>query len=99
MRNTIYGILLGMKVFMFSRDGRDYSRAADEFVENMRRRYKDREITLVNLDTREGDAQASLYDITQYPAIVVADDDGRPRDSWQGLPLPLIDEVMGTLIN
>lgn len=80
---------------MLVRQGTDYARPASEFAEMVRRRYPDRKVTEVDLDTREGAATASLYDIMQYPAVVVTADDGRPLDTWQGMPMPLIDEVMG----
>jgi len=83
---------------MLTRAGTDYARPADEFAEMIRRRYPDRKVTQVDLDTRDGAATASLYDIMQYPAIVVTADDGRPLDVWQGMPLPLIDEVMGAVL-
>jgi hypothetical protein len=48
-----------------------------------------------SLSTRDGAATATIYDITDYPAIMALADDGRPLNIWQGRPLPLMDEVAG----
>lgn len=36
---------------------------------------------------------ASLYDVMQYPAIVVVRDNGEIAQFWQGDQLPLMNEV------
>jgi hypothetical protein len=48
---------------------------------------------VLNIDTREGSATATLYDIMQYPAILVIQGDGGVQKVWQGERLPLMDEV------
>ena len=40
---------------------------------------------------------AQLYDIVQYPALLVIDDKGGLAKYWQGDTLPLMDEVSGYL--
>lgn len=82
-----------MKTVVFYREGMDYSRPVSEFIEMFRRRYPGKEISMKSLDTREGAAEASLHDITQYPAIMVKSDSGSVLQLWQGERLPLIDEV------
>lgn len=47
----------------------------------------------ISLNTREGAATAALYDIVQYPAILIATDDGIPLQIWSGPMLPLMNEV------
>ncbi len=44
-------------------------------------------------ETVAGEKFAQLYDILQYPAVVVTDDDGRLINMWKGTPMPQIDEV------
>ena len=44
-------------------------------------------IELVSVDTREGAATASLYDILSYPSIVALANDGSVLSSWSDLPL------------
>jgi hypothetical protein len=36
---------------------------------------------------------ATLYDIVRYPAIMVLRSDGAMQKAWEGIELPLIDEV------
>jgi hypothetical protein len=50
-------------------------------------------LEVLNIDTREGSATATLYDIMQYPAILVLHTDGYVQKIWQGDSLPLMDEV------
>ncbi|HSX18347.1 MAG TPA: hypothetical protein VLE51_03260 [Candidatus Saccharimonadales bacterium] len=57
------------------------------------KRFKNKALQLVSLETRDGAATASLYDITSYPAILVLSDDGSALKIWQGLPLPLMNEI------
>lgn len=67
----------------------------DEFVRNFRMRtYGQYDIELMNIDTREGASMARVYDIVQYPAIMVLQNDGYMQQFWQGDALPLIDEVV-----
>ncbi|HEY4964736.1 MAG TPA: hypothetical protein VIH90_08680 [Candidatus Saccharimonadales bacterium] len=82
-----------MKVVVLYRPSSDHGRIVDEFIENFRSRVSDQRIEVLNIDTREGNGTATLYDIVQYPAVLVLRSDGAIQKSWQGLELPLIDEV------
>lgn len=57
----------------------------------------DGRVELISINTREGAALASLYDVVQYPSILATASDGRLLNIWQGKPLPLMDEVAGYL--
>ncbi len=50
-------------------------------------------IEVLNVDTREGAAIATLYDIVAYPAILIVQADGYVQKIWQGSELPLMEEV------
>lgn len=54
-----------------------------------------RKLELVSLNTRDGAATASLYDVMSYPAILALNNDGSVLNLWQGVPLPLMNEVAG----
>lgn len=56
-------------------------------------RYGPTKFEVVNVDSREGGALASLYGAQQYPAILALRDDGQLLQSWEGDTLPLMDEV------
>jgi len=67
----------------------------DNFIREFQHRYNDIKLDIQNLDSRDGSAMASLYDITQYPAILALRDDGSTLNIWQGDTLPLMDEIAG----
>ncbi|OGL35415.1 hypothetical protein A3F65_01555 [Candidatus Saccharibacteria bacterium RIFCSPHIGHO2_12_FULL_47_16b] len=56
-------------------------------------RYKAKKVELVSLETIEGADLASLYGVNQYPAVLAMSDNGSLIRMWQGLPLPLMDEL------
>lgn len=80
------------------RKNSEQARAVYEFIEMMRRRYPDRNIVEKDIDTRDGAAEASLYGVMSFPAIISTSMDGRVLGMWEGLPLPLIDEVIGSAL-
>lgn len=86
-----------MRLTVLYRERSDHARAVTEFVEMLRRRYPGKKAHLLDIDTREGAAEASMYDVVRYPAVIVTTYEGRVSQVWQGLPLPLIDEV-GSLL-
>jgi hypothetical protein len=81
-----------MKVVMLYRPKAEFSRQVEEFAKTLEDEHRAR-IKLESLNTREGASMASLYDIIQYPAILVLGDDGHLVKSWEGKDFPLKDEV------
>jgi hypothetical protein len=65
----------------------------EEFIRDYQSRHQTDHVEPVDIDTREGIALASLYDIMQYPAIMVIQNDGSVQKVWQGDALPLMDEI------
>ena len=88
-----------MKVVVVYRSNSEHGRKTEEFIHEFARRYPGHKLEVLNVDEREGDATAQLYDVTQYPAILVVRDDGTMTMMWQGENLPLIDEVAGYLLS
>lgn len=87
-----------MKMLIFYRPNSEHARPTEEFIRDFQRQHHvDAKIQTMNIDTREGAATATLYDIVQYPGILVARDDGSAIKLWQGAPLPLMDEVASYL--
>lgn len=82
-----------MKILVLYRPNSEHSRHIEEFIHNYQAVHDARHLEVVNLDTREGAATATLYDIMQYPAIMVVQNDGYVQKLWQGSDLPLMDEV------
>mgnify|MGYP001947267003 FL=1 len=86
----------GVKLLILYRPNTEHEREVEAFVHEFQRRYEvGRKIELVSMNTRDGVATASLYDVVAYPAILVLADNGSLVNMWQGTPLPLMDEVAG----
>jgi len=81
-----------MKVLILYRPNSEHERTIEEFIREYRRRHSNH-LEVLSIDTREGDATATLYDVVQYPAILVLQTDGYVQKIWQGESLPLMDEV------
>lgn len=86
-----------MKIVILYHPNSESARNVESYAHDFEHRSSNK-VTLVSLETREGAAQASLYDIVQYPAILVTDDTGHLQKEWQGAELPLMDEVAGYLV-
>ncbi len=85
-----------VKLLILYRPNSEHESEVESYVRDFQRRYDvGRKIEMVSLNTRDGAATASLYDVVSYPAILVLGDDGSMVGFWQGTPLPLMDEVAG----
>lgn len=85
-----------MRAFILYHPNSEQSRQVEEFAHDFNRDRK-LQIELISLDTRDGAAIASLYDIVQYPAIAIVQNDGHVMKEWQGDQLPLMSEVASYL--
>lgn len=81
---------------MLYRPDSEGSRVIEEYARDFER-MRGKPIQLLSLNTREGAATASLYDMMQNPTIMVIRDDGQVVMDWQGTHLPLMNEVAGYL--
>ena len=75
------------------RPNSEFARAVEDFVYDYRRGHGNEALELVDVDSRDGAATASLYDIMEHPAVMVLRDDGSVLNSWQGPMLPLQADV------
>jgi hypothetical protein len=82
-----------MKILVLYRPHSEHGRIIEDFIRDFRQRYDSAKVEALSVDTRDGSATASLYDIMQYPAILVLQTDGYLHKSWEGNTLPLLDEV------
>lgn len=53
-----------------------------------------RSLSLYDLNTKDGEAMASLYDVVNYPAVLALADNGQLLQLWQGEVLPMMNEIM-----
>ena len=87
-----------MKINFLYRFVGEHSTEVSGFIRELKQRYPSADAVELDLNTREGSAQASLYDVTNYPAILALREDGQLAQVWQGTPFPLIDEVISYAI-
>jgi hypothetical protein len=82
-----------MKVVVIYRPNSDHGRLTEDFLHDFQRYHPDQKVEALNIDSRDGSATATLYDVMQYPTIMVLQNDGRIEKSWEGESLPRMDEV------
>ncbi len=80
-----------MRVVCIFREGEDYSRSVNEWIENIRRQ-SGHVIETMDPDKNTGFCEA--YDVVEYPTIMALGERGDVRASWRGKELPLINEVL-----
>lgn len=78
---------------MLYRPNSEGARMVEDFAREFSRRYIDRKLELVSIDTRDGSATATLYDIMRPPAVLALADDGQLLHEWQGESMPLMNEI------
>ena len=76
------------------RPNSEYGRIVEEFIHDFQQRHQQERLEVLNIDSRDGSATASLYDIMQHPAILVISNDGSMQQSWVGAALPRMDDVL-----
>ena len=79
-----------MRIVCIFREHSDVARDTIDFLENFKRRTGH---DIESLDPDKNTAFCETYDVVEYPTIIARDDQGTPRATWRGFPLPLIDEV------
>ena len=84
-----------MRVVVLYRPNSEHGRLVEEFIRNFQREHAGEHLEVLNIDTRDGSAMATLYDVVQYPAVLVVQNDGYVQHIWEGENLPLMDEVLG----
>lgn len=86
-----------MKVLVLYRPNSEHRRSIESFIRDFRYQHEASasNLDVVDVDTRDGVATASLYDVVKYPAVLVLADDGQVLRSWEGENLPLMEELAG----
>lgn len=88
-----------MKVIVLYRPNSEHARVVEDYLHDFQARHSLPKLEVMSLDTREGSATAALYDVMQYPAFLVVQNDGYVQKMWQGSDLPLMDEIVSYAIN
>jgi hypothetical protein len=82
-----------MKVIILYRPDSEYARKVETFLHDFNAKYGDGKLEVMDVDSREGIATSSLYDVMQFPAVLALNDQGAILKGWEGDSLPQIDEV------
>jgi len=82
-----------MRIIVLYRPDSEHARLVEEFIHDYQRQHDSGKLEILNIDSRDGIATASLYDVMQYPTILALRDDGSILRSWEGETLPLMDEI------
>jgi hypothetical protein len=82
-----------MKVLILYRPNSEYARKVEDFIRDYKNRHEEGRLEVLDIDSRDGAATATLYGIMQYPAILALRNDGSVLKYWEGDALPLMDEV------
>ncbi len=84
-----------MKILVLYRPHSDHARRIEEFLHDLQRQHDidERNVQVLDIDSRDGIATASIYDVVSSPAIVVTDNVGGYVQSWTGSNLPLMQDV------
>ncbi|HET7320548.1 MAG TPA: hypothetical protein VFI84_03125 [Candidatus Saccharimonadales bacterium] len=82
-----------MKIVVLYRPNSEHGRVVEQFIHDYQNTHGTGKMEVLNLDSREGTATASLYDVMRYPSILALREDGQLLRSWEGEPMPLMDEL------
>jgi hypothetical protein len=82
-----------MKVLILYRPKSEEGRNVESFIHDFKARHEEGHMEVLDVDSRDGIAMASLYDVARYPAILALRDDGSVLKSWEGEALPMMDEL------
>lgn len=83
------------------RPNSEFARQVEGFIRDLQMQHNvdERHLQVLDFDSREGAATASLYDVMSQPSILVINDDGGYVKHWEGGSLPLLSEVAGYLLS
>jgi len=82
-----------MRVLILYRPNSEEARGVETFIRDFQARHDASRLEVVDVNSRDGYATATLYDVMSYPAVLVLRDDGSILKSWEGEMLPLMDEI------
>jgi len=82
-------------VIVLYRPNSEHARRVEDFLRDLQAQHdvSPRSLKIIDVDSRDGIATSSIYDIMSSPAIVVTDNFGGYIQSWVGEQLPLMRDV------
>lgn len=82
-----------MRLVILYHPASEHEGRVQDYVREYTSLHPDARFDLLSLETREGADTATLYDVTNYPAILVVSDDGQLLQFWQDEQLPLMQDL------
>ena len=84
-----------MKVLVLYRPNSEHARKVEEFLRDLEHEHDidGKSLEILDVDSRDGIATASMYDVMSTPAIIVTDNIGSYIKSWIGEELPLMRDI------
>jgi len=76
-----------VKVYVLYRPKSDHARRTEEFVRDFKGQHSVN-VEVIDVDSRDGVATASLYDVLTYPTVLVMTEDGQLLKTWSGEEVP-----------
>lgn len=87
-------IVKNMKLLILYRPNSEEASRIESFVSEFKKDYPQTKVELNNMDSRDGIATASIYDIFHFPSVLALNNDGTIIDSWQGIEsLPRLQDL------
>jgi len=86
-----------MKALVLYRPDSEHASTVESYVRDFNKA-TGKNLELMSMETLEGVQKAALYDLMEFPAIIVVRDDGQLVKDWVGANLPLTNEVVGYLV-
>jgi hypothetical protein len=86
-----------MRLLIVYQPESEHARTVQEFVHEFTRIHPDTKVELMDAASVEAEDLAKVYDIVQYPTLLVLAEDGTMQNMWSGPTLPLMNEVLGYL--
>jgi len=65
----------------------------EDFARDFNKDYINYRLELINVNTRDGAATASLYEIMRFPSLLALTNDGQVVHQWEGDTMPMMNEV------
>lgn len=81
-----------MKTLLLYRPNSEHERVVLDYLRDFKTQ-TGRELPSMEVDSPRGTEICNLYDVVDYPAILVINDDGQLHNIWSGINLPRIGEV------
>jgi len=88
-----------MKLLVLYKPKSEHARLVEEYLEDLRRQYPTVDIEVIDAESVEGVNKSQVYDILEYPALLVVNRDNSLQNMWLGKMLPQKQEIVSYLFS